>query len=80
MLATKKGREYVKAIPLERLLLETDAPDVVNPELAQPQVAYSFAQTQASLLDTLSRLAEIRGIGASELADLIRGNALSVLG
>ena len=26
MLATKRGREYARQIPLDRLLLETDAP------------------------------------------------------
>lgn len=42
MLATGKGREYVKAIPLTRLLLETDAP-------AQQGQACAFADLQSSL-------------------------------
>lgn len=42
MLATGKGREYVKAIPADRLLTETDAP----PEQG---MRYSFAELQEDL-------------------------------
>lgn len=42
MLATKRGREYVKVIPHDRLLLESDAP----PEQGQ---RYSYAELRAAL-------------------------------
>ena len=54
MLATGKGREYVKAIPADRLLLETDAP----PEQGQ---AFSFAELQASLNRVADGVARIKG-------------------
>lgn len=50
MLATGKGREYVKAIPADQLLTETDAP----PEQGVP---YSFAELRAEL----ERVNELRG-------------------
>ena len=31
MLASKRGREYARQIPLERLLIETDAPRTFGP-------------------------------------------------
>lgn len=60
MLATGKGREYVKAIPLNRILLETDAP----PSQGQ---AYSFAELQAELESTLQAIAAIKGPEAHEV-------------
>lgn len=57
MLATGKGREYVKAIPAGRLLLETDAP-------AQPGQSCSFAELQASLSRVADAIACIKGADA----------------
>ena len=45
MLATKRGREYARQIPLNRLLLETDAPAELNKETAARQLADSLART-----------------------------------
>lgn len=45
MLATKRGREYARQIPLDRLLLETDAPAELNKETAARQLADSLART-----------------------------------
>ena len=45
MLATKRGREYARQIPLNRLLLETDAPADLNKETAARQLADSLART-----------------------------------
>ena len=62
MVATAKGREYVKAIPAKQLLLETDAPPGQN-------VDYSLAELQAEL-DTVSQaIAAIKGEGALETID-----------
>ena len=57
MLAAKKGREYVKAIPAAQLLTETDAP----PKQGQP---YAFEELQAHLTSTLEGIAAIKGEGA----------------
>lgn len=62
MVATAKGREYVKAIPTKQLLLETDAPPGQN-------VNYSLAELQAEL-DTVSQaIAAIKGEDALETID-----------
>ena len=59
MLATGKGREYVKAIPANRLLLETDAPP-------ERDTAYSFAAMQADLESVAQSIASIKGKAALE--------------
>lgn len=53
MLATGKGREYVKAIPADRLLAETDSP----PEQG---MAYSFAELRAELERVEAGIAKIK--------------------
>ncbi len=79
MLQTKRGREYAKAIPLERLFLETDAPAATDPELHHPAVPYSFTEHQAELRRTLSQLAELRRTSPESLADAIQENTHRVL-
>lgn len=59
MLATGKGREYVKAIPAERLLLETDAP----PQQGMP---YSFAELRRELERAAADMATLKGEGVLE--------------
>ena len=68
MLETRRGREYARQIPLERLLTETDLP----PEEGAP---FSAEKICASLERTLSRLADIRGLNRDELADAVMANA-----
>ena len=75
MLETKKGSEYAKAVPLRKLLLETDAPAAIDPEQEHPSVLYSYDQMRLQLVETLRRLARIRGIGESELAAIVQQNA-----
>lgn len=45
MLATKRGREYARQIPLDRLLLETDAPAEPNKETTARQLVDSLDRT-----------------------------------
>lgn len=59
MLATGKGREYVKAIPENRLLLETDAPP-------QQGVTYSHAELRTELERAAIAIAAIKGENALE--------------
>lgn len=74
MLDTKKGREYARIIPIDRLLLESDLP-------SQPGESASPATIAKSLAETLEKLAQIRGkdceIRCFHNADaLIEGTAL----
>lgn len=53
MLATKRGCEYARQIPLDRLLLETDAP-------AEPQADASARQLITSLKSASLHIAELK--------------------
>ena len=55
MLATGKGREYVKAIPADRLLLETDYP----PQRGQ---ACAYADLREQLESVANAIAAIKGL------------------
>lgn len=61
MLASKRGREYARQIPLAQLHLETDAP----PQLDAP---YPARELERSLVRTLEALARVRGVECEELA------------
>ncbi len=62
MLATGKGREYVKAIPPSRLLLETDAPPGEG-------VEYSYAELHVDLERVENAFATIKGASILETVD-----------
>ena len=79
MLASKKGREYARALPLRRILLETDAPAVRSPETVHPHVEYAFESMQRELYGALGQIAELRRMESAVLAQQIRENALRVL-
>lgn len=72
MLATRKGREYARIVPEERLLLETDAP----PGLDTP---YSAAELEGSLGRVLDRLAAIRHRDREALAVRIAATSSALL-
>lgn len=55
MLRTRRGREYARQLPAERLLLETDLPPGED-------VAFSAAEIVASLERTLATIDTLRGI------------------
>ncbi len=61
MLAIKRGREYVKAIPAERLLLETDLPASIG-ECITPE------DILRALNETMQIIEEIRG---ESIADIV---------
>lgn len=77
-LETKRGREYAKAIPLRKLLLETDAPAAVDPEREHPSIPYSYDQMRRQLAETLQLLSRVRDIGEAELAAIVQQNAREV--
>ncbi len=62
MLASKRGREYARQIPLERLLIETDAPRTFGQRS-------SAAALGSSLERTLDTLAGIRPESRDRIAD-----------
>lgn len=76
MLATKRGREYAKAIPEDRLLLETDAPPISDRSLVVKPVDYTYEQVRKELTRTLETLADLRKQDKGALAASIQENVL----
>ena len=70
MLRTKRGREYARQLPADRLLLETDLPPGED-------VPFSATQIIASLERTLAQLQTIRGC---DVRGLTCDNAQRLLG
>ena len=67
-------RRIAREIPLEFLLLETDAPD-------QPDAAHRGQRNEPAHLVTVATvIAELRGIELAELASATRGNAQRLFG
>lgn len=72
MLATKRGREYARQIPFDRLLLETDAPRTFGERGDAALICDDLAQT-------LTLLSEIRGTSAASLQSRIEQTSQSLL-
>lgn len=70
-LATRRGREYARILPAERLLTETDLP--------ARKGAGSADEVGASLARALTALAEIRAMPVDAARDLVDANARSLL-
>ena len=68
MLATKRGREYARQIPLDRLLLETDAP-------AQPQADASAQQLITSLKSVSRHIAELKNCVVESAESIVLENS-----
>lgn len=71
MLATKRGREYARQIPLDRLLLETDAP-------AELQADTSARQLITSLKSVSRRIAELKNCAEESVESTVLGNSRSI--
>lgn len=69
MTVSKRGREYLKVIPADRLLLETDFPREAGD-------AYSLEEHLAALQEILTAIEDIRG---ERLGDRIAGNSGELL-
>ena len=65
-------REVVRRCPADRLLLETDSP------YGNAHKRMGVPNRPAFLLDTATLVAELRGIGLDELAEIERANALAL--
>lgn len=72
MLATKRGREYARILPDDRLLLETDAP----PKLNAP---YELTAIERSLEATLNHLADLRHTDPKPLGAAIATRSAQLL-
>lgn len=73
MLATKRGREYVRQIPLDRLLLETDAPAETNTETSAQSLIRSLTWTS-------ERIASLKNCAAKHIESAVLANSRSVFG
>lgn len=71
MLASKRGREYVRQIPLDRLLLETDAP-------AEPNTETSVQSLIRSLTRTSERIASLKNCDAKRIESAVLANSRSI--
>lgn len=71
MLATKRGREYTRQIPLDRLLLETDAP-------VEPQTDASAQQLADSLIRTSEIIAALKNCAAESVKSVVLENSRSI--
>lgn len=68
MLATKRGCEYARQIPLDRLLLETDAP-------AEPQADASARQLITSLKSASLHIAELKNCVVESAESIVLENS-----
>ena len=73
MLASKRGREYVRQIPLDHLLLETDAPAEANTETSARQLADSLARASKVITQLKTR-------DAGSIESIILDNSRSIFG
>lgn len=71
MLASKRGREYARQIPLDRLLLETDAPAEANTETSAQSLIRSLAWTS-------ERIASLKNCDVQHIESAVLANARSV--
>ena len=71
-------REVFRQLPPDRILIETDAPDMLPPD-AWPAEGHGFPANHPGNLPAIGRgLAEVLGIGTPELARLTRTNAAAL--
>lgn len=71
MLATKRGREYARQIPLDRLLLETDAP-------AEPDAETSARQLVDSLIRASEVIAALKNCPEESIKSVVLENSHSI--
>lgn len=71
MLATKRGREYARQIPFDRLLLETDAP-------AEPDAETSARQLVDSLIRVSEVIAALKNCPEKSVKSVVLRNSRSI--
>jgi len=65
----RKAGPAIRAVPADRILIETDAPDIL------PFTAEGTLNEPANLVYVLAKAAELRGVAEAELAELTFRNA-----
>jgi TatD DNase family protein len=77
-------RLSLRAVPRDRLLLETDSPDLPPPEMyrvvGETVDGKRYRNEPANLAATFPAIAELRGEDPGELAEILRLNARQLLG
>jgi len=71
MLATKRGREYARQIPLDRLLLETDAPTEENEDTTAQSLVESLTSVSKSI-------ATLKNCDARRIESVVLANSRSI--
>ena len=71
MLATKRGREYARQIPLDRLLLETDAPTEENEDTTAQSLVESLTSVSKSI-------ATLKNCDARRIKSVVLANSHSI--
>lgn len=71
MLATKRGREYTRQIPLDRLLLETDAPTEENEDTTARSLVESLTSVSKSI-------ATLKNCDARRIESVVLANSRSI--
>lgn len=74
----KRAHRTVPHVPAERLLIETDAPDI--PPVIDGRRDYEHPNEPSLLVHILDRVAELRGAGREEIAGLTTRNAERLFG
>lgn len=77
MLAAKRGRAYVKQVPVHRLLLETDLPEVAGADETPTVLAERIV---GALHETVAVAAELRSMGERELRGVMEQTQFEVYG
>ena len=72
MLRSRRGREYARQVPVERLLWETDLPE-------RPGIPWDADAEFAALGETLDCVATLKGVEACELAAAVAATSRSLL-
>ena len=77
----KAVHEVAKRVPLDRLLLETDAPYFLPARLAKSASSYSFQFSQpGQVIHVAAQIAALRGVTLEKVLDANRRNIEEVYG
>ena len=77
----KAVHEVAKRVPLDRLLLETDAPYFLPAKLAKSASPYSYQFSQpGQVIHVAAQVAALRGVSLVEVLDANRRNIEEVYG
>jgi len=76
----ERKREAFKAVPLERLLVETDCPDMLGPETVCPERSAERVNVPSNLGGVYEFAAGLFGLPSLEFRDAIEANFLQLFG